>query len=304
MWNLRDRGDIVLGTLRLLFSFFGRINRAKYWLGFALVYAFWGAVMGTWYAALPHDDVSNGVVGAAMLAGCVSFFSLIAKRLHDAGQTAWWIVVGIAVLGFSATPKDDTFRSITSLLLVIAVIVLGSAKGQEGRNKFGPDPLEGKRKKKGMTASEQSAYEKGQEFSNSTFEGFDTFMRERFEPVRARYLEIFKGNVREALHATDAPPLTVARVEYRVFLNNVKELEEKMLTEIKQYMHEWLDVAHQIGVGEDTERAFGVRVNDFTAGLSMDALKALTDYAVPLKDADIDWRRANLERAKEFPEPE
>jgi len=27
-----------------------------------------------------------------------------------------------------------------------------------------------------------------------------------------------------------------------------------MLAEIKQYMHEWLDVAHEVGVGEDTER--------------------------------------------------
>jgi uncharacterized membrane protein YhaH (DUF805 family) len=43
--------------LRLLFSFLGRINRAKYWLGLALIYAWWGAVMATWYAVLPHDDL-------------------------------------------------------------------------------------------------------------------------------------------------------------------------------------------------------------------------------------------------------
>jgi len=75
-----------------------------------------------------------------------------------------------------------------------------------------------------------------------------------------------------------------------------------MLEEIKQYVHEWLDAAHQIGVGEDTGRAFGVRVINFTSDLIMTGLKALTDYAVPLKDADTDWRQANPQRAKDFPE--
>lgn len=294
-----------MGVLRLLFSFFGRINRAKYWIGLGLIYLWWGAIMATWYALLRHDDFGNGTAGLAMIIGCVSFFSVIAKRLHDLDLTGWWIVVGnVVLLGLAAMTKDETFSSIASLLLFVTVVVLGSVKGIQGPNKFGPDLLEGKSSVKGTTASERSAYQKGQEFSNSLFEVFDTFMRERYEPVKARYLNILRGCVREALHATDAPPLTVARVEYRVFLNRVKEMEGDMLAEIKQYMHEWLDVAHQVGVGEDTERAFGVSVSNFTVDLSMAGLKVLTDYAVPLKDADVDWRRANPQRAKEFPEPE
>lgn len=155
-----------------------------------------------------------------------------------------------------------------------------------------------------MTPKEQSAYDKGREFSNELFGVFDDYMQQRFEPVKGRYLDILRGNVRDALQATDSPPLTVARVEYRVFLNNVKELEEKMLEELKQYMHKWLDVAHQIGVGEDTERAFGIRVSNYISDLSMAGLKLLTDYAVSLKDADTEWRLANPARAKDFPEPE
>lgn len=291
-----------MGVLRLLFSFFGRINRAKYWFGLGLIYGWWGAVMATWYAVLPHDDVGNGAVGIAVIAGCVSFFAVIAKRLRDLGQTAWWILAANVAIALGTSSKDDTLRSITSLLLFIALVVLGSAKGKLGANKFGPDPLEGTRKE--MTPKEQDAYKKGQEFSNSLFEVFDNYMRERFEPVKGRYLDILKDQVREALHATNAPPLTVARVEYRVFLKNVKDMEGDMLAEIKQYMHEWVDVAHQVGVGEDTERGFGVRVSNFTTDLSMAGLKVVTDYAVPLKDADVDWRRANPLRAKEFPEPE
>jgi len=238
-----------------------------------------------------------------MIIGCVSFHSVIAKRLHDLDETAWWIVVGIVALGFGAATNDGTIRSITSLLLFIAVVIVGSTKAKPGPNRFGPDPLGEKLPAKGPIPSEQSAYQKGQEFSNSLFEVFHNFMRERFEPVKGSYLDILKSNVRKALHANKVPPLTVARAEYRDFLDNVKEMEGSMLAEIKQYMHEWLAVAHQAGVREETERAFGVYVSNFTADLSMAGLKVLTDYAVPLQDADMDWRRLNPERAKQFPEP-
>jgi hypothetical protein len=151
-------------------------------------------------------------------------------------------------------------------------------------------------------ASKQSASQKGKGFANNLFEVLDAFMRERFEPVKGRYLDILKGNVRKALHATKAPALTVARAQYGDFLDNVKEMQGNMLAEIREHMHEWVDVAHQAGIGDATERAFGVRVSNFTADLSMAGLAVLTDYAIPLKDADLEWRRLNPERAKQFPE--
>lgn len=290
-----------MSVLRLLFSFYGRINRAKYWLGFGIVYAIFALVMTAYFTVLPQEDLYTGIIGTIMIAGVFSLFTIAAKRLHNLDQSGWWVLSAIGILMIGNTPKDDTLRGITSLLLFIAVVALGSIGGTAGANSHGPDPLAGKR---GRTPEEESAFEKGRDFSNQLFGVFDTLMRERFDPVRERYLGILRNNVREALQATEGPPLTVARIEYKIFLDQVKDLEPQMLGEIRQYMHEWLSVAHQIGVGVDTENAFAVRVGNFTSDLSMAGLELLTDYAVPLKDADTVWRRANPERAKEFPEPD
>ncbi len=52
------------------------------------------------------------------------------------------------------------------------------------------------------------------------------------------------------------------------------------------------------------EHYFQQEVGNFCSDLTLDGLKLFTDYAIPLKDADDEWRRAYPELAEKFPEDE
>ena len=55
---------------------------------------------------------------------------------------------------------------------------------------------------------------------------FERFMKDRFGPVRDNYLSVLRGRFQAAMQRTDASPLLVARIEYKVFLENVDELQD------------------------------------------------------------------------------
>ncbi len=92
--------------------------------------------------------------------------------------------------------------------------------------------------------------------------------------------------MRQSFNSPDGPPLTIARVEYRVFLNRIKELEDQIFGETCDAMHEWLDVADSMGVRAQTEDGFRTRIKAFCNDLTIAGMTVLTDYAIPLRDAD------------------
>ena len=124
----------------LFTSFEGRIGRQQWWLGYlaaiaALVIVMlflrttYGDVLG--YGA-PEDDSSVPVVAAIIMVVCYLAFTyaslaLSAKRWHDRGKSAWWILVGfIPVIGG-----------------FWVLIENGFLRGTDGPNPYGPDPLKG-----------------------------------------------------------------------------------------------------------------------------------------------------------------
>lgn len=66
---------------------------------------------------------------------------ILAKRLHDRGRSGWW--AGLLVLGMIAVwPWPEGFIDFLFVLLLGgAVIELGVMSGEEGANRFGPNPL-------------------------------------------------------------------------------------------------------------------------------------------------------------------
>jgi uncharacterized membrane protein YhaH (DUF805 family) len=124
-------------VINLLFSFQGRINRAKFWLvhvGIVVVEAIVLSLMGGTAAIISGDYeqvmiVSGGVTGAVWsIVGVLAFWISLAagvKRWHDRNKSGWWmLIILVPVIG--------------SLWYLIEC---GFPKGTTGPNTYGPDPL-------------------------------------------------------------------------------------------------------------------------------------------------------------------
>lgn len=138
----------------LLFSFSGRINRAKYWLGVGLLIAYWivvAIVLSILYYALGSIGyILAMVLGlAAIVGGMWAGLGIGIKRLHDRDKSGWWLVLFWIVPGFlsgignvSGTETMGLLFNLTSFAVSLwGFVEIGCLRGTEGPNRFGPDPL-------------------------------------------------------------------------------------------------------------------------------------------------------------------
>ena len=120
----------------LLFSFQGRINRAKFWLVhvamWVVVAIVFSVILGS--AAMSSDPQaalqSVGVVGGLILLVVYILalwigLAVAAKRWHDRNKSAWWILI--------------VFVPLVGPLWYL--IECGFLRGTTGANKYGSDPL-------------------------------------------------------------------------------------------------------------------------------------------------------------------
>jgi len=121
---------------KLLFSFEGRINRAKFWLvliGILIVEVI--VVGGTGGSAYFYTDSRAAMesMGAAGFIPLVIFIPLLwiglavnVKRWHDRDKSGWWILINLVpVIGG-----------------LWSLIETGFLPGTHGSNRFGADPLQ------------------------------------------------------------------------------------------------------------------------------------------------------------------
>jgi uncharacterized membrane protein YhaH (DUF805 family) len=121
----------------LLFSFQGRINRAKFWLVHLAIFVVEAIVLslmgGT--AAIMSGDYEQAIVVFGGASGAVwSIVAVLAfwislalgvKRWHDRNKTGWWmLIIFVPVIGG-----------------LWYLIECGFLKGTTGPNSYGPDPL-------------------------------------------------------------------------------------------------------------------------------------------------------------------
>jgi uncharacterized membrane protein YhaH (DUF805 family) len=97
----------------LLWSWEGRIGRARFWLGvllvilmsigFGIVAGLFGIPLDTGRGPVAEDI---GVAGAlyllaAFIAVAYAQLAVYAKRFHDRGKSAWWVLIAfVPVIGF------------------------------------------------------------------------------------------------------------------------------------------------------------------------------------------------------------
>ena len=107
--------------LQILFSFKGRINRAKYWIIHLLI----AAISVIFVIRFPNSPI---VVDSAIVSALLLFYVIFVvwiglavniKRWHDLDKSGW-----------------------SELTRLMGVFELGFRRGTHGPNRFGPDPLE------------------------------------------------------------------------------------------------------------------------------------------------------------------
>jgi uncharacterized membrane protein YhaH (DUF805 family) len=142
----------------ILFSFTGRINRAKYWIGgllllFLCSVIIFGAMFGIFRDELLSEGPSGAFLALAVITMTVALFpalALGAKRLHDRGKSAWWLLLFYIVPGliqwigalFAGDAGSLVGGAIGSVISIWALVELGFLRGTDGPNQYGPDPLQ------------------------------------------------------------------------------------------------------------------------------------------------------------------
>src|ERR1700687_5292303 len=147
----------------LLFSFDGRINRAKYWL-VALIYVIGGMVLlMTSLNVLADglrdsDPASIGTLFPILVyaiayplfaVGLWVFAATTIKRLGDLNKSGWWIVPFFVlpvllpkVVGRLGESNAAFFIGLIAFgLSVWSFVETFCLRGTRGPNRFGPDPL-------------------------------------------------------------------------------------------------------------------------------------------------------------------
>jgi uncharacterized membrane protein YhaH (DUF805 family) len=134
-----------------LFSFQGRLNRAKYWL-FVLIGLIVMFVLGLIVFALHFSIAAFAVTGILYLVLIYAAIAVGAKRLHDRDKSAWWLLLfylGPGILdGAGRAMSADAITWLQLVLSIISFVIaiwglieLGILRGTVGPNTYGPDPL-------------------------------------------------------------------------------------------------------------------------------------------------------------------
>ncbi|MBL8558293.1 MAG: DUF805 domain-containing protein [Hyphomonadaceae bacterium] len=142
--------------IRSLFSWHGRIRGGQFffWLFGASLIASAGSMVLT-QTLIPIDPESGGRLAdstfwvlwwAGQLPGTIAIASLLARRLHDLGYSARWLMpagayVFLAVLASTRWDMTNTLLGAAiSIPVVAAMICLLVAPGEPRENRYGPAP--------------------------------------------------------------------------------------------------------------------------------------------------------------------
>jgi uncharacterized membrane protein YhaH (DUF805 family) len=137
--------DVDFGSL--LFSFQGRINRAKYWIAIITYISLVIALIGFGFF-FRFNAIFFVIAAIVFVALTVSGLAVGIKRLHDRDMSAWWLLVFYLLppvldgLG-RALGIPLIFSLAASAVSIWALVVLGFLRGTSGTNRYGPDPLGG-----------------------------------------------------------------------------------------------------------------------------------------------------------------
>ncbi|MCC5876627.1 MAG: DUF805 domain-containing protein [Candidatus Sumerlaeia bacterium] len=101
--------------------FTGRARRREYWM-FILVHVCITFLLGMLEGILEFGDLLSVIYALAVL---LPNLAVLARRLHDIGQSGWWILIGLVpCIGW------------------IVILFFTIQEGTPGKNEYGPNPKE------------------------------------------------------------------------------------------------------------------------------------------------------------------
>lgn len=115
-----------------LFSLKGRIRRATYGLGMALIFCIWWVALSQVFTMREGSDeleIWLLILGLVVLTSGYCIYALCHKRLHDLGYPGPYALIVVFAAPF-----------LTGFLF-IPLILVGVLKGQEEDNIYGPPPV-------------------------------------------------------------------------------------------------------------------------------------------------------------------
>ena len=147
----------IVSFFRRYRDFDGRSSRSEYWwvyLAVLLVDLTLSFPELIFEPSMSRDGFLGIVRVLFGLGVLIPYIAVTVRRFHDVDYSGWWTlgfpllsVVCVALLAFVATLLGIENFSVVAIVLVIGFtpmifsIYLWAKKGDEGENRFGPDPL-------------------------------------------------------------------------------------------------------------------------------------------------------------------
>jgi uncharacterized membrane protein YhaH (DUF805 family) len=125
-----------LDWVELFFSSAGRLARGSFLLAAAVliaIAALYESLMG------PTLHWLTGWLIYPLLIFCAA--CILSKRLHDRGRSGWIAAIIILALIAVWPAPSGFFDFLFALVLIWGAVELGALPGEQGANRYGPNPL-------------------------------------------------------------------------------------------------------------------------------------------------------------------
>ena len=125
-----------LDWVELFFSSAGRLARGPFLIAAAVLIA-----VASLYESLmgPTLHWLTGCLVYPLLIFCAA--CILSKRLHDRGRSGWIAAILILALIAVWPSPSGFFDFLFALVLIWGAVELGALPGEQGANRYGPNPL-------------------------------------------------------------------------------------------------------------------------------------------------------------------
>jgi uncharacterized membrane protein YhaH (DUF805 family) len=121
----------------LLFSADGRVDRLPFIVTSVVLVG-----LLTIYESLVHQNEALRWITGVFAYGFLFFTGvcILSKRLHDRGRSGWWSLVVVFAFVLAWPFPEHFWGWLALIFLIWAVVELVLMPGEQGANRFGPNP--------------------------------------------------------------------------------------------------------------------------------------------------------------------